>query len=82
MLVFSALSLSLKQSPALSRVQGLVISVTSPGLQALEYLVRNVKRLWWGYFDLVGARQENIQLHQTIEEYRQKEVRYREPSTP
>ena len=78
LLVFSVLSLSLKQSPALSRVQGLVISVTSPGLQALEYLVRSVKRLWWGYFDLVGARQENIQLRQTLEEYRQKEVRYQE----
>lgn len=78
LLVISVLSLSLKQSPALSRVQGLVITVTSPGLQALGYLGRSVKRLWLGYFDLVGARQENIQLRQTLEEYRQKEVRYQE----
>ncbi len=53
LLVFSILSLSLRQSPALTRVSGLVITVTSPGLQALEYLVRTGKRLWLGYFDLV-----------------------------
>ncbi|MCX5893575.1 MAG: rod shape-determining protein MreC [Deltaproteobacteria bacterium] len=78
LLVISVLSLSLKQSPALSRVQGLVITATSPGLQALEYLGRSVKRLWQGYFDLVGARQENLQLHRTLQEYFQKEVRYQE----
>jgi rod shape-determining protein MreC len=55
-----------------------MITAASPGLQALEYLGRGVKRLWLGYFDLVGARQENLQLRQTLEEYRQKEVRYQE----
>ncbi len=78
LLVISVLSLSLKQSPALSRVQGAVITITSPGLQALEFLTRNIKRLWLGYFDLVGARQENIHLRQSLEEYRQKEVRFQE----
>ena len=78
LLVISALSLSLKRSPVVTKVEGLVISATSPGLQALEYLGRSVKRLWLGYFDLVGARQENLQLRQALEEYHQKEVRYQE----
>jgi len=78
LLVISALSLSLKRSPVVTKVEGLVISATSPGLLALEYLGRSVKRLWLGYFDLVGARQENLQLRQALEEYHQKEVRYQE----
>jgi rod shape-determining protein MreC len=76
--VFVVLSLSLKRSSALKKVEGLVVSVTAPGLQALEYLGRSGKRLWLDYFNLVGARQENIQLRQSLEEYKQKEVRYQE----
>ena len=78
LLVISALSFGLRRSPVVTRVEGVMITAASPGLQALEYLGRSVKRLWLGYFDLVGARQENLQLRQTLEEYRQKEVRYQE----
>ena len=78
LLVISALSLGLRRSPVVTRVEGVMINAASPGLQALEYLGRGGKRLWLGYFDLVGARQENLQLRQTLEEYRQKEVRYQE----
>lgn len=78
LLVISALSLSLKRAPILTKVEGVVITVTSPGLQALEYLGRSGKRLWQGYFDLVGARQENTGLRQQLEEFKQKEVRYQE----
>jgi len=78
LLVISVLSLSLKRAPILGKVEGVVITVTSPGLQALEYLGRSGKRLWQGYFDLVGARQENTSLRQQLEEYKQKEVRYQE----
>ena len=78
LVVFSALSLSLKQSPALRKVQGLVVSLTAPPLQGLEYLGRSVKRVWLEYFYLVGLRQENADLWHKIEEYRQKEVRYQE----
>ena len=78
LVVFSALSLSLKQSPALRKVQGLVVSLTAPPLQGLEYLGRSVKRVWLEYFYLVGLRQENADLSHKIEEYRQKEVRYQE----
>ncbi|HEY9074137.1 MAG TPA: rod shape-determining protein MreC [Desulfobaccales bacterium] len=78
LLVISILSLGLKRLPVLTRVEGLVVTVTAPGLQALEYLSRSAKHLWRGYFDLVGARQENTRLHQSLDEYRQKEVRYRE----
>jgi rod shape-determining protein MreC len=55
-----------------------VISVTAPGLQALEYLGRSGKRLWQGYFDLVGAKRENAQLRQSLEEFKQKDIRYQE----
>ncbi len=78
LLVFSVLSLSLKRSPVLKKVEGLVVTVTAPGLQALEYLGRSGKRVWQDYFNLVGAKQENGQLRQSLEEYRQKEVRYQE----
>jgi rod shape-determining protein MreC len=78
LLVISILSLGLKRSPVLTRVEGLVVTVTAPGLQALEYVSRSAKRLWRGYFDLVGARQENARLRQSLDEYRQKEVRYQE----
>ena len=36
LLVFSVLSLSLKRSPALRKVQGLVVSMTAPGLEGLD----------------------------------------------
>jgi rod shape-determining protein MreC len=78
LLVFSVLSLSLKRSPALNRVEGLVIAMTAPGLLAMEDLGRNLKRLWQGYFYLVGLRQENAELKQHLQEYEQKEVRYQE----
>jgi rod shape-determining protein MreC len=78
LLVFSVLSLSLKRSPVLKKVEGLVVTVTAPGLQALEYLGRSGKRVWRNYFNLVGAQQENVRLRQSLEEYRQKEVRYQE----
>jgi rod shape-determining protein MreC len=78
LLVISALSLSLKRSPLVSGVSGAIVAVTSPGLQALEYLGRSVERVWYGYFDLVGARKENNQLRKALDEYRQKEVRFQE----
>lgn len=78
LLLFSVLSLSLKQSPVLKEVEGTVVSATSPGLQALEYVGRRGQHLWESYIYLVGARQENEQLRRSLEEYRQKEIRYRE----
>lgn len=78
LLVFSVISLSLKRSPAMKKVEGVVLSLTAPGLQAIEYVGRSVKRLWTGYFYLVGVRQENAELKQRLEEYRQKEVRFQE----
>lgn len=78
LLVFSILSLSLKRSPALSKLEGLVVSFTAPGMQGLESVGRSIERLWLGYFYLVGLRHENAELKQELEEYRQKEVRYQE----
>ncbi len=78
LLVFSVLSLSLKRSPVLKKVEGLVVTATAPGLKALEYLARSGKNFWQNYVYLVGARQENAQLRQSLEEYKQKEVRYQE----
>jgi rod shape-determining protein MreC len=78
LLVFSVLSLSLKRSPALRKVQEMVVSVTAPGLAGLEYVGRSAKQLWQGYFYLVGVRRENAVLQQQLEEHKQREVRFQE----
>jgi rod shape-determining protein MreC len=78
LLVFSILSLSLKRSPALRKVQEVVVSMTAPGLEGLEYVGRSVKQLWQGYFYLVGVRQQNAVLQRQLEEYKQREVRFQE----
>lgn len=78
LLVFSILSLSLKRSPALRKVQEVVVSMTAPGLAGLEYIGRSAKQLWQGYFYLVGVRRENAVLQRQLEEYKQREVRFQE----
>jgi rod shape-determining protein MreC len=78
LLIFSVISLSLKRSPALKKVEGVVVSLTAPGLQGLHYLGHMVAGLWQGYFYLVGVKQENAALQSRLEEYAQKEVRYQE----
>ncbi len=78
LLVFSVLSLSLKGSPALRKVQGLVISMTAPGLEGLEFVGRSAKQLWLGYFYLVGVQRQNAEIQRQLEEYRQREVRFEE----
>jgi len=77
-LVFSVLSLGLKRAPLLRSAEGVVVALTAPGLQALSYAGRSVKRLWQSYFYLVEVQQENTLLQRRLEEYRQKEVRYQE----
>jgi rod shape-determining protein MreC len=78
LLVFTVLSLSLKSSPALRKVQGLVVSMTAPGLEGLEYVGRSAKQLWLGYFYLVGVRRQNAELQRQLEEYKQREVQFQE----
>jgi rod shape-determining protein MreC len=78
LLVFSVLSLGLKRSPALSKVQEMVVSMTAPGLEGLEYVGRSVKQLWQGYFYLVEVRRQNAELQRQLEEYKQREVRFQE----
>jgi rod shape-determining protein MreC len=78
LLLFSVLSLSLKRSPALNKVEGLVISLTAPGMEGLQYVGRSVKQLWLGYINLVGARRQSAELQRQLEEYRQREVRFQE----
>ena len=78
LLVFSVLSLSLKRSPALSKVQGLVISMTAPGLEGLEHVGRSAKQIWQGYFALVGVRRQNVEMQRQLEEYKQRQVRFQE----
>jgi rod shape-determining protein MreC len=78
LLVFSVLSLSLKRSPALRKVQEMVVSMTAPGLEGLEYVGRSAKQLWQGYFYLVGVRRQNAELQRQLEEYKQREVHFQE----
>ena len=78
LLVFTVLSLSLKSSPALRKVQGLVVSMTAPGIEGLEYVGRSAKQLWSGYFYLIGVRRQNAELQRQLEEYKQREVHFQE----
>jgi rod shape-determining protein MreC len=78
LLVFSVLSLSLKRSPALRKVQEMVVSMTAPGLAGLEYVGRSAKQLWQGYFYLVGVRRQNAELQRQLEEYKQRGVHFQE----
>jgi len=78
LLVFTVLSLSLKSSPALRKVQGMVVSMTAPGLEGLEYVGRSAKQLWQGYFYLVGVRRQNAELQRQLAEFKQREVQFRE----
>ena len=78
LLVFTVLSLSLKSSPALRKVQGLAVSMTAPGLEGLEYVGRSAKQLWFGYFYLIGVRRQNAELQRQLEEYKQREVHFQE----
>lgn len=78
LLVFTVLSLSLKSSPALRKVQGLVVSMTAPGLEGLEYVGRSAKQLWLGYFYLVGVQRQNAELQHQLEEFKQREVHFQE----
>jgi len=78
LLTVSVLSLSLKRAPILKKVEGMVVSLTAPGLQGLHYLGRMVKGVWEGYFALLEVRQENTALKRRLEEYAQKEVSYQE----
>lgn len=78
LLVFTVLSLSLKRSPALRKVQGLVVAMTAPGLEGLEYVGRSAKQLWLGYFYLVGVRRQNAELQRQLEEYKQRGVHFEE----
>jgi rod shape-determining protein MreC len=78
LLVFSILSLSLKHSPVVKKVQGGIISATAPGLEGMEYVSRRIKNIWLGYFYLVGVKRQNQELKRQLEEYKQREVRYHE----
>jgi len=74
-LVFSLLSLSLKKSSALRKVEGVVVSLTAPGLRALSAVGESLKRVWFGYLYLVGVQKENERLRQRLEEAVQREAR-------
>jgi rod shape-determining protein MreC len=78
LLVFSVLSLSLKRSPTLRKVQGTIVSLTAPGLEGMEYVTRSIKQLWHSYFNLVGVQRQNTELTRQLEEFKQREVRYKE----
>lgn len=78
LLVFSVLSLSLKRSPVVKRVHEVVISMTAPGLEGLQYVARRIKQLWLGYFYLVATERQNTELRRQLEEYKQRQVHFQE----
>ncbi len=77
-LVFSLLSLSLKKSTALRKVEGVMVSLTAPGLKALSAVGHSLKSVWFGYLYLVGVQKENERLRRRLDEAVQREARYQE----
>jgi rod shape-determining protein MreC len=78
LLIIALLSLSLKRSPILEKVEGMVVSLAAPGLQGFRYLGRTLTDVWEGYFHLVGVQRENTAMRRRLQEYEQKELRYQE----
>jgi rod shape-determining protein MreC len=78
LLVISLLSLGLKRSLVLKKVEGVMISLTAPGLQGLYYLGRTLRGVWEGYLHLVGLQRENTDLRKRLGDYEQREVQYQE----
>ena len=76
--VLAVLSLSLKRAPVVQTAEGVIISLTAPVMNGLNFVGDSLQRLWSGYFYLVGARKENAELKRQLNEYAQKEVRYQE----
>lgn len=76
--VFTLLSLSLQRSPVVRRLEGLVVSLTAPGLQVLQYAGDTLHRVWRGYVWLVGVQRENELLRQRLADIEQREARYQE----
>jgi len=76
--VLAVLSLSLKRAPIVQTAEGVIISLTAPVMNGLNFVGESLQRLWSGYFYLVGARKENAELKRQLNEYAQKEVRYQE----
>lgn len=76
--VLAVLSLSLKRAPLVQTAEGVIISLTAPIMNGLNFVGDSLQRLWLGYFYLVGARKENAELKRQLNEYAQKEVRYQE----
>jgi rod shape-determining protein MreC len=76
--VLAVLSLSLKRAPVVQTAEGVIISLTAPIMNGLNFVGDSLQRLWSGYFYLVGARKENAELKRQLNEYAQKEVRYQE----
>ncbi|MBW1991171.1 MAG: rod shape-determining protein MreC [Deltaproteobacteria bacterium] len=78
LLVFSLLSLSLKKSSALKKVEAVVVSLTAPGLKALAAVEDSLKRVWHGYVYLVGVQKENERLRRRLAEAVQREAKHQE----
>uniref|UniRef100_A0A7C3ZA54 Cell shape-determining protein MreC n=1 Tax=Desulfobacca acetoxidans TaxID=60893 RepID=A0A7C3ZA54_9BACT len=76
--VLAVLSLSFKHAPVMQAAEGLIISLTAPAINGLNWVGGSLKRVWSDYFYLVGLRKENAELKRRLEEYQLKEVRYQE----
>lgn len=76
--VLAVLSLSIKRAPVLKTVEGVIISLTGPALNGLNFFGGSFSRLWQGYFYLVGVEKENTELKRRLAENAHKEVRYQE----
>ncbi len=77
-LIFVLISLSLRWTQALRPLESLVIETTAPVLAAVGQVRDIGRRLWQGYFYLVGVQQENEALKRQLAQLQGQELIYQE----
>ncbi len=78
LLIFTLISVSLRDSHPLKPVEGLVVNLTAPVFNVFRQTGAALGRIWRGYFYLVGVQAENELLRQKTLENQSKEALYQE----
>lgn len=78
LLIFTLISVSLRDAHPLKPVESLVVNVTAPVFNLFRQTGAALGRIWRGYFYLVGVQEENELLRQKTLENQSKEALYQE----
>ena len=78
LLIFTLISVSLRDAHPLKPLEGLVVNVTAPVFNFFRQSAAGLSRIWRGYFYLVGVQAENELLRQKTMENQSREALYQE----